>query len=129
DRPHLVGVGGGGAEPRVLEAGGRAVARRPDLGEVAAARALAAPDLVVGDAGVVGRRTPAEVDLGRASRGRSERAGRRRRLGVAGRGRLGGGVAVRTGVVRGVDGAHLVGVRRGGTEALVLVTRGGAVAR
>ena len=37
-----------------------------DLGEVGAAGALAALDLVAGDADVVGRRAPGEVDLARA---------------------------------------------------------------
>src|SRR4029077_6955118 len=104
DRPHLVAVAGRGRETRVLVAGGGAVAGRPDLAEVAAASALAAPDLVVGDADVVGRRTPAEVDLGRADGGGGQRAGRR------GRGR----------VRRATDPGGHIGLDGGGREGAVV---------
>src|SRR5262249_1557703 len=77
DRAYLVAVAGRGAETGVLVGRGRAVAGRADLGEVAAAGALAAPDLVVGDADVVGRGAPAEVALARAGRVHGQCAGRR----------------------------------------------------
>ena len=65
------------AERRVGEA--RAGDERAELVNARAAGALAALDAIAGDADVVGRRAPRDVDLGAADRRRGQRARRRRR--------------------------------------------------
>ena len=78
-RAHAVGVARRGAAPGVVVGRPR---RLRDLGEVRAAGALAALDPVAGDADVVGRRRPGEVDLGRADRASPPGWRRGRRLRV-----------------------------------------------
>ena len=79
DRAHLVAVRRARRQAGVAVAGAD---RLGDLGEVRAGRALAALDAVAGDADVVGRGRPAEVDPGRARRRRRQARRRRRRLRV-----------------------------------------------
>src|SRR6185312_166428 len=73
-----VQVGVAGGDGGVFVGGGRAVGGR-DLREVGAAGALAAFDLVAGDADVVGRGRPGQVDLGARDGVRGQRRRRRRR--------------------------------------------------
>ena len=85
---HPVAVGTRGREAGVGVGGGRG---RRHLGEVGAARALAALDAVAADADVVGGGGPVEVDPGAAGGGGREPGGRRRRRRVGGRRGGGGG--------------------------------------
>src|SRR5262249_2657940 len=118
ERADAVGVARPGADARVVvrgAGGGR------DLGEVAAPGAGAALDVVAGDADVVGRGAPGEIDVGARDGGRGQRPGRRRRRGV-GRGRdRARGVGVGALVAGGVERADAVGVVPGGADAGVLV--------
>ena len=82
ERADLVAVARAGRQPGVLVRRARA-GRLGDLREVSAASALAAPDLVAGDADVVGCGTPGEVDLVRPLDGTGERSRSRRRLRIA----------------------------------------------
>ena len=97
-----------------------------DLGEVGAAGALAALDLVAGDGDVVGGGAPAEVDPGGADRGRASACRAPTAAGVgAGRGG-GGGVGVGAEVAGGVVGADAVAVAGAGGGGGVAVAGGGA---
>src|SRR5207249_765646 len=88
DGAHLVAVAGARGETGITEVRGGG---RGDLRERGAAGALAALDAVAGDAHVVGRGRPPQIDLRCARRGRGQprRYGGRREIG-GGRDRRGG---------------------------------------
>ena len=98
DRPDLVAVGGRGRQAGVAEGGGGG---RPHLGEVGAARALAALDPVAGDADVVGGGGPAQPHLAGAGGGRGQPRGVGRRRGVGTHREVDAGAGLQAAAVRG----------------------------
>src|SRR5436190_22142713 len=93
--------------------------------EVSAAGSLATVDVLAGDADVVGRSAPAQVDLAATDCAAGQRPRRRRRLAVGGLGGGAEGVGVGPCVAGGVGRPDAVAVAGGGGEAGVVVGRPG----
>ena len=104
DRPHLIGVGGGGSDVGIAVA--VTVCRQGDQRRVAAAPDLA-PDLVAGFVVAVVR--PGEAHRGVSDSGGCQVGRRQRRVGLSGRARLGGEAGIER-VVHRPDAVGVAGI-------------------
>src|SRR4029079_12841200 len=96
-----------------------------NLGKIRAATPLTALDEISGDADIVGRGRPAELDLAAGGRSGTQARGGARRLRVDRCGARRRRTGIGTEIARGMRRAHAIAVARAGSEPGIAVARAG----